>query len=151
MDKNTVKKFKKVNQVCEMIDDIYYQYAASFGITDTELYILYALNEHNGEYLQSDICKEWSCSLQTIHTTIKNMEKKGVIELICRNGNKKNKYIHLTDFGKQLIDRITLPLVKAEQEAFEALTSEEQDLLIPILQKYADALSASVEKVMKQE
>ncbi len=151
MNETMSKKMEKVNQLCEMIDDVYYQYADTFGITDTELIILYALGEHDGEYLQSDICRNWSYSLQTIHTAIKNMEKKGVIELICKDGNKKNKYIHLTASGKKMIDSITLPLVKAEQEAFEVLTSEEQDLLIPVLQKYADALSASVGKVTKKE
>lgn len=89
MEKNMRKKLEAVNQVCEMIDDIYDQYAGSFGITDTELWILYALNEHDGEYLQSDIYRDWYYSLQIIHTTIKNMEKKGMIELICQAGNKK--------------------------------------------------------------
>ena len=57
MDNNMSKKLEMINQVCDMIDDIYYQYASTFGITDTELCILYALNEHDGEYLQSDICR----------------------------------------------------------------------------------------------
>ena len=69
------QKLEAVNQVYEMIDDIYDSYAGSFGITDAELWVLYALFEHNGDYLQTDICRQWYYSLQTIHTTIKNMEK----------------------------------------------------------------------------
>ena len=132
MENNMSKKLEAVNQVFEMIDDIYDQYAGSFGITDTELWILYALNEHDGEYLQSDICRNWYYSLQTIHTTIKNME------------NKKNKYIHLTAAGKKLIDSIMAPLVAAEEEAFGMLTAEEQDILLPLLQKYANALNTTI-------
>lgn len=49
MENNVSKKLEAVNQVWEMIEDIYDQYAGSFGITDTELWILYALNEHDGE------------------------------------------------------------------------------------------------------
>ena len=143
MENNMSKKLEAVNQVWEMIDDIYGQYAGSFGITDTELWILYALNEHDGEYLQSDICRDWYYSLQTIHTTIKNMEKKGMIELICQAGNKKNKYIHLTVAGKKLIDNIMAPLVAAEEEAFGILTAKEQDILLPLLQKYANALNTT--------
>ena len=144
MENNMSKKLEAVNQVWEMIDDIYGQYAGSFGITDTELWILYALNEHDGEYLQSDICRDWYYSLQTIHTTIKNMEKKGMIELICQAGNKKNKYIHLTVAGKKLIDNIMAPLVAAEEEAFGILTAKEQDILLPLLQKYANALNTTI-------
>ncbi|WP_274421016.1 MarR family winged helix-turn-helix transcriptional regulator [Blautia sp. XA-2221] len=141
---NISKKLEALNQVCDMIEDIYYQYANSFGITDTELNILYALSEHDGEYLQSDICREWHCSLQTIHTTVKNMEKKGMIELLCQEGNKKNKYIHLTIMGKKLLDNIITPLVKAEEEAFRMLTVQEQDIFLPLLQKYADALDTTI-------
>ena len=106
MDNNMSKKLEMINQVCDMIDDIYYQYASTFGITDTELCILYALNEHDGEYLQSDICRDWHCSLQTIHTTIKNMEKKGMITLLCQAGNKKNKRKNRHCFRGQMKKRV---------------------------------------------
>ena len=58
------QKLEAVNQVYEMIDDIYDSYAGSFGITDAELWVLYALFEHNGDYLQTDICRQWYYSLQ---------------------------------------------------------------------------------------
>ena len=67
-----------------------------------------------------------------------------MIELICQAGNKKNKYIHLTAAGKKLIDSIMVPLVAAEEEAFGMLTAEEQDILLPLLQKYANALNTTI-------
>ncbi len=146
MDKKISEKLELFNQLIERIDDVYYRYATSFGITDTELCVLYALKEHNGEYLQSDICKQWSCSLQTIHTTIKGMEKKGLIELICKPDNKKNKYIHLTDKGAILTDRIMNPLSEAEAEAFAALTRQEQERILPLMQKYVNALEQAINK-----
>ena len=89
MEQNIKRNLEALNQIYEMIDDIYDSYAASFRITDTELWVLYALSEHNGDYLQTDICRGWHYSLQTIHTTIKNMEKKGLITLVCQPGNRK--------------------------------------------------------------
>ena len=38
-------------------------------------------------------------------------------------------------------------MTEAEKEAFSALTQEEQDLLLPLLQKHANALKAAVEKI----
>ena len=150
MNKIISEKQEAINQIFEFIDDIYYQYSSSFGITDTELSILYALSEHDGEYLQSDICKEWSYSLQTIHNTIKNMKKRGLIELIRKADNKKNKYIHLTEAGRKLVDSIMMPLIAAEEEALGMLSAEEQDILLPILQKYAKALKEAVGKVERK-
>lgn len=150
MDNDMSKKLETINQLCDMIEGIYYQYASAFGMTDTELCILYALNEHDGEYLQSDICRDWYCSLQTIHTTIKNMEKKGMITLRCQPGNRKNKYIHLTATGKQLIDSIMAPLVKAEEQAFGMLTVQEREVLLPLLQKYANALNTTIGEIIRK-
>ena len=147
MEQNSKRNLEALNQIYEMIDDIYDSYAASFQITDVELWVLYALSEHNGDYLQTDICRSWYYSLQTIHTTIKNMEKKGLITLICQQGNRKNKYIHLTETGKKLVDEIIVPLTRAEQTAISTLTEEEQAILLPLLQKQANALKAEVEKI----
>mgnify|MGYP004575214611 CR=1 FL=1 len=144
------KKLEIINQVCDKIDDIYYHYASAFGVTDTELCVLYSLLEHDGKYLQIDICRDWHCSLQTVHTSIKNMEKKGLVKLTCQTGNKKNKYIHLSETGKELIDRIMVPLVKAEEEAFGMLSEEEQDVMLPLLQKYANALDTTIGRITRQ-
>ncbi len=147
MEQNIKQNLEALNQIYEMIDDIYDSYAASFQITDVELWVLYALSEHNGNCLQTDICRNWYYSLQTIHTTIKNMERKGLIKLICQQGNKKNKYIHLTEMGKKLVAEIIIPLTQAEQTAISTLTEEEQNLLLPLLQKQANALKTEVAKI----
>lgn len=147
MEQNINRNLEALNQIYEMIGDIYDSYAASFRITDVEFWVLYALSEHNGDYLQTDICRSWYYSLQTIHTTIKNMEKKGLITLTYQQGNKKNKYIHLTEAGKKQVDKIIVPLTKAEQNAISTLTEEEQNLLLPLLRKQANALKTEVAKI----
>lgn len=149
MEQNIKQNLEALNQIYEMIDDIYDSYAASFQSTDVELWILYALSEHNGDYLQTDICRRWHYSLQTIHTSIKKMEQKGLITLIYQQGNKKNKYIHLTEAGKKLVKEIITPLIKAEQIAISTLTEEEQNLLLPLLQKQANALKKEVAKIRR--
>lgn len=115
MEQTLDQKMEELTQIYELVDDVYDGYAASFGITDAELWVLYALSRHNGDYLQTDICRRWYYSLQTIHTTIKNMEKKGLITLLCQPGNRKNKYLHLTEAGKRLTARIVEPLMLAEK------------------------------------
>ena len=70
-----------------------------------------------------------------------------MITLICQPGNRKNKYIHLTEEGEKAVAKIVEPLTKAEKEALASLTQEEQDLLLPLLQKHANALKTAVEKI----
>ena len=151
MEQNLKQYLESLNQIYELIDNIYGSYADSCGITDAELCVLYALSEHDGDYLQSDICRGWYYSPQTIHTTIKNMEKKGLVTLVCQPGNRKNKYIHLTEAGSKLVEEIILPLHRAEKDAFSTLTEEEQHLLLPLLQKQATALRVEVDKIRLQK
>lgn len=147
MEKEFKQYLEAFNQVYKLIDDIYGSYAGSWGITDAELCVFYALSEHNGDYLQTDICRGWHYSLQTIHTAIKNMEKKGLVALVCQPGNRKNKYIHLTKAGEGLVEEIIRPLKNAEKASFSMLTEEERSLLLPLLQKQANALKAEVAKI----
>ena len=149
MEPNIKRNLEALTQIYEQVDDIYDSYAASFHITDVELWVLYALSEHNGDYLQTDICRSWCYSLQTIHTTIKNMEKKGLITLVCQPGNRKNKYIHLTAAGEKLVEEIILPLNRAEKNAISTLTEEEQRIFLPLLRKQANALKAEVDKIRR--
>lgn len=53
----------------------------------------------------------------------------------------------MTRLVMQLIDSIMVPLVKAEEEAFGMLTVQEQDILLPLLQKYANALNSTIGKI----
>lgn len=50
----------------------------------------------------------------------------------------------MTAVGKKLIDNITVPLIAAEEEALGMLTAEEKDILLPLLQKYANALNTTI-------
>lgn len=113
-------------------------------LVQPELAILYSLNKHDKEYLQRDICREWSYSLQTVYTTVKKMEKGGLIKLVH---NKKNKYIHLTRYGHEQVKRIVLPLINAENQAFEALSPAEQDIFLAVLEKYAKLLKRGTSSV----
>lgn len=77
MEQTLDQKMEELTQIYELVDDVYDGYAASFGITDAELWVLYALSRHNGDYLQTDICRRWYYSLQTHHTTIQEHGEKG--------------------------------------------------------------------------
>ena len=59
MDNSMNKKLETVNQICDMIDDIYYQYASTFGLDryGTLYFICFELSI-DGEYLQeATICR----------------------------------------------------------------------------------------------
>ena len=118
----------------------------SAGLTLGQPKVLDFLKDHDGAS-QKDIAAGCFIEAASLTSILNVMEKKGLITLICQPGNKKNKYIHLTEAGEKIMEEIAVPLTEAEKEAFSALTQEEQDLLLPLLQKHANALKAAVEKI----
>ena len=118
----------------------------SAGLTLGQPKVLDFLKDHDGAS-QKDIAAGCFIEAGSLTSILNGMEKKGLITLICQPGNKKNKYIHLTEAGEKIMEEIAVPLTEAEKEAFSALTQEEQDLLLPLLQKHANALKAAVEKI----
>ena len=144
MEEDLLRSF---NQLSKETNVIYHNYAAANGMSDATFWILYTICYYGEGVTQKTICEEWFYSAQTVNSSLKLLEKKNLIELRLAPGNKKNKYIHLTEAGEKIMEEIAVPLTEAEKEAFSALTQEEQDLLLPLLQKHANALKAAVEKI----
>lgn len=93
--KNISKNLQMFNQVCKETNVIYHDYAAKNGISDTAFWIMYSVYYYGEGITQKNICEEWFYSAQTVNSSLKTMEKNGLIILEPSNDNKKEKQIHL--------------------------------------------------------
>ena len=136
------------NRLYKQMDETYHQYAKKLGISDTTLWILYSLYESNVSYTQRELCSVWHYPPQTIHSSLKNLEKQGLLRLDSIPGNRKNKQIVLTKQGEQVMLSIISRLVTAEQHAFRALSEKEQDDLLNLTKKYVESLEIEIGKFL---
>lgn len=143
------KNLMDYNQLDSKIDRIYHDYLSASGFSLTTMWILYSAYTGERTPTQSEICETWRCSPQTINSALKVLEKKKIVELKLAAGNRKNKYIHLTDSGMELCEQLVEPLIEAENLAFSVLTVEEQENLIALFQKYSDALDHEIQRYRK--
>ena len=60
----------------------------------------------------------------TVYTTLKNLEKRGLIELITMQKDKRNKLIQFTTEGKEYADSIISELRKVELFVIEKIGIE---------------------------
>ncbi len=141
------KKLMEYNRLDNQVDRLYSAYLSSVGISETAMWILYSAYTSNGAVTQAEICENWCCAPQTIHSALKVLEKKGFVQILLAEGNKKNKYIHLTDEGVIMCRRIVEPLVSAENKAFSKLTDEEQKQLVSLFRKYSNALKREMRTI----
>lgn len=119
------------------IDQLFHQFALQVQLSDSEFFVLYTLLEENEGCLQKDICDMYYINKQTIHSTIKKLEKENVIYL---KPVHRGKGIYLTDKGKKLIDEKIKPIAIKENDIFEQMDSQERRELIRITEKYIAGL-----------
>lgn len=130
------KEMTEVNRLYKETDSIYTKYATSHGISITTLCVLYSLYTTKAPCTQTQMVEDWGIPMQTINSCLKALEKSGAVRLEFLEGSRKSKRICLTQQGETIADRIIAPMIRSENEAFGALTQEEQQMLLKITQKH---------------
>ena len=131
-------KSKAFCNAWQSISIIYEDYARKSGISYNSLYILNAiLNTEN--CTQKLICEKTLLPKQTVNNVITKFLKSGYIELQELPENRRIKTIHLTEEGTKYADSLIPHIHEADCKAMKALSEEEQDTLLKLMNRYADA------------
>lgn len=150
MQSNTKEHLQKFNKIYKEMDIVYHKYAKSCGLSDMAYWILYSMSESDTLFTQRDFCKEWFFPPQTVNSALKDLEKRDIIYLESVPGNKKNKWIKLTENGRKFMERTIFPLIKAECKSFEALSAEECAAMLCATQKYISVLRDITEQLASE-
>ena len=74
-------EIQKFNRLYKEQDDLYHDIALYAGLSDSACSILYAICVLGDGCLQRDICREAFTSKQTINSSVRNLERKGILYL----------------------------------------------------------------------
>lgn len=129
---------KEFNRIYKKTNEIYHDIALRLGLSDSAFDILYSISELGDGCLQKDICNATCIPKQTIHSSIRQMEKSGYLTL--SSGKGRSMHITLTDLGKNLLERTIYPVMQMEGEAFHCMTDEECQQMLALFGKYIQAL-----------
>ena len=69
------------NRLYKEMDEIYHIYAKKQGVSDAALWLMYSLYERDAGYTQRELCSAWHYPPQTVNSSLKNLEKQGLIAL----------------------------------------------------------------------
>jgi len=133
---------QEFNRLYKEMDDLYHEAALSLDLSDSALTILYTVCELGGGCLQKDICERSFLTKQTVHSSVRKLERDGFLRL--ESGKGRDMHLFLTEQGRALAEKTVLPLSKAEYLALDALTPQEQSELIRLTEKYLAALRAQM-------
>lgn len=139
---------KEFNRIYKKTNEIYHDIALRLGLSDSAFDILYSISELGDGCLQKDIYNATCIPKQTIHSSIRQMEKSGYLTL--SSGKGRSMHITLTDLGKNLLERTIYPVMQMEGEAFHCMTDEECQQMLALFGKYIQALGDAAKNLSIQ-
>lgn len=135
-------EIRELDSLYKKVDNAYHDLATRIGFSNSGFLVLYSIVELGGGCVQTDISKKYSISPQTLSSSIRNLEKDGYIYL--EQGYGRNKKLFLTPLGKRFAEKIIYPLMNAENEIFNILTSDETACLLRLTNKYVEILTNQI-------
>ena len=125
--------YKESDRICN-------DYAAHFGMNNTEFWVLYTLSHEDEPVTQNDLCKEWFLPVQTINSAVSGLVKKGLVRLEAIPGTKNRKSIVLTEEGRELCGRTISVVDEIERAAMLGFSAEERELYIGLFRRHLENL-----------
>ncbi|WP_203269583.1 MarR family winged helix-turn-helix transcriptional regulator [Streptococcus uberis] len=142
----TVKiESKKIVRILDQQKSFYENYAKENGLQGRSLQLLLWIYYNQKGVSQSYLVEKTLLSKQVVNATIQVWQKKGYIELVSTENDKRQKLVKLTEKGNQISKKILDPLETVEVRALSTLSNEERQLFQTLFSKYTQALKKEME------
>ncbi len=148
MNTNLEQQLQILNRLYKESDHIYSRLAAKLGMTDTTFWVLYAIAHSEEPMTQNDLCNDFFFPVQTIHSAINNLRKKGFLELQVIPGTRNRKAILLTEKGKIFVTNTIDKADEIEKNAFLLFNEEERELYLSLFRRHIDYLKKEEKRVL---
>lgn len=135
----------KINCLASDLESLYHRAALKLGMSDSIMFVLYLIYENNGSCLLNTIRKEASLNKQTLNSSIRKLERDGIICLEQADGRAKR--VLLTENGIEYVNQTIAKLYNAECSAFNGWTEKEICMHIELMEKYNRDFREQLEKM----
>ncbi|AET57248.1 MarR family winged helix-turn-helix transcriptional regulator [Paenibacillus terrae] len=147
MDSNIKESIRNYYEVYFGIGSIYDKLAKKHGITSGVLFVLYVIYENQNNCTQRLICAKLLYPKQTVNTILDSFHKQGYITKRVANSDKRNKYILLTESGKNYAESVLSAMLHLEETAFERMSEEDRQAMMKGERAFLEQLTQFVDEL----
>ncbi|WP_020408034.1 MarR family winged helix-turn-helix transcriptional regulator [Hahella ganghwensis] len=112
------------------------------GLTAPQLLVLRTIG-HSTTTTMSNVAQAISLSQATVTSIVDRLEKRGLVQRIRGQDDKRKMYVVMTADGHTTLEKAPTPLQETFVERFDNLSDWEQHLILASLAKVADMMDAS--------
>ena len=120
------------------LNRVYDAMGAADDLPLSQRYALYLLEA--GPITQRELRIMTLWPKQTANAVVKALERRGWVELVTREEDRRSKEVRLTEVGMIEAERLNQPIRDAEQQAMASLGEEHRDAMLAALSAYVDAM-----------
>jgi len=147
MPENTRTQLEKLNRLYKQQHTFYHDLAVRFGLSDTAMWVLYAVCSSEKPASQYDLANAWYFPKQTVNSAIRALEKAGMISLLPVPGTRNRKNVLLTQTGSAFCAGTVIPLLQAEERALLRFSGEERRTFLLLMEKQLVFLNEEAEGI----
>lgn len=126
-----------------IMDDLYSTYQKQIGLSDAEFWCLFSVYKGGCRY-QHEISHQRFMNKQTVSFALKQLKKKGFIQLEIPPENQRVRRVILTEEGIRFAREHLDYLNELEEKAWSSLASEEQAAILNGMRKINRILSSAL-------
>ncbi len=145
MEYNISDKVKYLNSMLCKIDNMYQAILLQNKLSDSEYVVLFSILELGEGCLQKDIANNGYINKKTTNSTIKKLEKNGLI--VLKAGKYPNMHIFLTEDGKKYINEHIIPIIDVQTKAMESVPDSDFETLVETYTKYIQIFKSEIDKM----
>lgn len=150
LDGTSGQELREFNRLYKRLDDLYHSLSLKMGMSDSTFIILYTIAELGDGCSQKEICGQVSVSKQTINSSIRKLEKGGIIRLE-KGSRGRELHIRLTEEGNQLIREKIYPVMEAEDRAFIQMPAVDRAEFLRLSRLYVDEMIYQTRQLLSGE
>lgn len=149
MEFKVSEKVKQLNSMLSELDNLYQTLLACSSLSDSEYIVLFSILSLGEGCLQKDIAENGFVNKKTINSTIKKLQKEGLIKL--KAGKYPNMHIYLTEQGKDFVKSSVIPVIEVENTVLNKMPAEAFQTLVNGYSKYIDNFREHVNNFVKNQ
>lgn len=136
-----LNKYYTVWQECNYV---YEEWAKAHDLSINGLLVLLAIHGSKEDCTQKKISQRWLIPKQTINMILKDFEKKGLVEMLPMQEDKRNKMVQFTITGKEYADTIISKLREVELFVIEEMGIDHMKQLNDNMALFVELFSKAV-------
>ena len=145
MNNHTSKEISRLNHLISEIEAVYHETSLKFGLSDSEMQILYTIFDNGDKCPLRDICYLTGISKQTLNSALRKLESKDIIYL--EPIGAKGKLVCFTESGKQLAEHTVVKLIRAENNIFSSWDIGDVEKYLELTKRYLNSLKEETHKI----